>query len=160
MHATAVARGAVCVLLRGPSGSGKSDLALRLMALGPSSGLPIFARESVGRGDDAPCFRLVSDDQVLLRRTGDGLEASAPATIAGKMEVRGLGIIDVPAAAPARAVLAVELVNFGAVPRMPDHQSAEILGVVLPLLRLAAFEHSAPIKVALALAAAASSIGA
>ena len=61
------------VLISGPSGSGKSDLALRL----------------IDRG-----FTLVSDDQTIVRRDGDRLFASAPPTIKGKLEIRGVGIVE------------------------------------------------------------------
>jgi len=61
------------VLIGGPSGSGKSDLALRLLDRG---------------------FKLVSDDRTLVRRDGERLIASAPPNIAGKLEIRGLGIVD------------------------------------------------------------------
>ena len=73
VHASTVATGGRAVLLSGPSGSGKSDLALRL----------------IDRG-----FTLVSDDQTVVMREGDRLIASAPPTIAGKLEVRGLGIVE------------------------------------------------------------------
>ncbi|MBL8567160.1 MAG: aldolase [Hyphomicrobiaceae bacterium] len=159
IHATAIARGGACVLLRGESGSGKSDLALRLLALRWADGLPIFPEIGETNTTADAVFRLVSDDQVILRREGEGIIASAPATIAGKMEVRGIGIVDVPTIASARVVLVVELVVPDAVPRMPEHHSAEILGVVLPLVRLTPFELSAPIKVALALASAAAELG-
>ena len=146
------------MLLRGESGSGKSDLALRILALGPTSGLPIFPANGERNSAADASFRLVADDQVRLRREGEGIFGRPPATIAGKLEVRGIGIVDFPAVASARAVLVVELVAPKSVPRMPEHHSAEILGVVLPLIRLAPFEHSAPLKVALALASAATSI--
>ncbi|MFN3869796.1 MAG: HPr kinase/phosphorylase, partial [Hyphomicrobiaceae bacterium] len=80
VHATAVARHGAAVLLMGPSGSGKSDLALRLLAQTASPSLPT--------GD----FELVSDDHVLLHRDHDLVIASAPPSIAGKLEVRGIGI--------------------------------------------------------------------
>ena len=66
------------VLLRGPSGAGKSDLALRL----------------IDRG-----WCLVADDQTELKRVENALIATAPATIAGRMEVRGLGLVTMPSAA-------------------------------------------------------------
>src|SRR3954467_1212574 len=73
VHASTVASEGRAVLITGPSGSGKSDLALRLLDRG---------------------FTLVSDDQTLLKRSGTRLIASAPPTIVGKLEVRGIGIID------------------------------------------------------------------
>ncbi len=76
VHGTSVALGGDGILLRGPSGSGKSDLALRLIADGA---------------------RLVADDQTELRGVGETLEMAAPAAIAGRLEVRGVGILRVPA---------------------------------------------------------------
>ena len=73
VHASTVAIDGRAVLISGPSGSGKSDLALRLLDRG---------------------FTLVSDDQTIVRADGDRLIASAPPTIAGKLEVRGIGIVD------------------------------------------------------------------
>lgn len=152
VHATAVASGGACVLLLGPSGAGKSDLALRLMTLGAGDGLPQGGADPrAGRRD---AFRLVSDDRVLLRRVGEHLDAEAPEPIFGKLEVRGVGIVEVPALVRARAALCVELVAAAQVPRLPHGETFAALGVVLPLVRLAAFEASAPQKVALALAAA------
>lgn len=144
VHATAVARHGAAVLLMGPSGSGKSDLALRLLAQPASPALPT--------GD----FELVGDDHVWLQREDTVLSVSAPAAIAGKIEVRGLGIIEVAAAQAARVVLVVELAAHHDVPRLPHQAEIELAGIVLPLLRLPGLDASAPIKVAAALAAAVS----
>ena len=95
VHGTCVALGRRGVLLRGGAGSGKSDLALRFMAL-PSGG--------------ALCPGLVADDQVYVTANPDGtLTASAPPTIAGKIEVRGLGIMPVPFLPEAELVLVCDL---------------------------------------------------
>lgn len=139
VHATVIARRGVAALLRGPSGAGKSDLALRLLAMPASPNLPT--------GD----FTLISDDQVQLSITAGQLTATAPATIAGRMEVRGLGIVTLPATASARVVLVADLVQSGQVERLPEPDTVELLGVAVPLVRLAPFEASAPIKLALAL---------
>jgi serine kinase of HPr protein (carbohydrate metabolism regulator) len=130
LHASTVALDGRAVLITGPSGSGKSDLSLRLLDRG---------------------FTLVSDDQTLLRRDGDLLIASAPSTIAGKLEVRGIGIVDMEAAAEAPVALLVELT--GDIQRLPDDsRSRPVLGVQLPLVSIDAMTASAPAKVALALA--------
>jgi serine kinase of HPr protein (carbohydrate metabolism regulator) len=131
IHATCVACDGRAVLLCGAPGSGKSDLALRLIDAGA---------------------RLVADDQVILRTENDALIAAAPPTIAGRMEVRGIGIVVVPHVAAAPVVLAVELVAAAAVPRLPAPARRIFLGVSLPLLALAPFEASAAAKIRLALA--------
>ncbi|SER04344.1 HPr kinase/phosphorylase [Sphingobium sp. YR768] len=131
LHATSVAIGGRAVLLSGPSGSGKSDLALRLIDRG---GL------------------LVSDDYTLVRRVGGQLVASAPATIAGKMEVRGIGIVDLPALDEAPVALICAL--FDKVDRMPmEPIHRAVAGIDVPVIKIAPFETSAPIKVELALKA-------
>ncbi len=132
VHATSVALGGDGILLRGPSGSGKSDLALRLIDEGA---------------------RLVADDQTEIERAGAGLEMRAPATIAGRMEVRGLGIVRVAALASAPLRLVVDLVAPEAVERLPEPLLCTFLGVSVPLLLLAPFTASATAKLRLALRA-------
>ncbi len=138
VHATCVAidgaDGPLGVLLRGPPGAGKSDLALRLIDRGA---------------------RLVADDQCELRRqdgaAGDRLVARAPASIAGVLEVRGLGIMEVPSLAEAPVALVVDLVDPDRVERLPAAATEEILGLELPRVALNAFEAAAPAKLHLAL---------
>lgn len=130
LHATSVARAGTAALLRGPSGAGKSDLAIRLLDEG---------------------WRLVADDQTRLRREAGALVASAPEAIAGRIEVRGLGIREVPVLSEARVGLLVDLVAAAEVPRMPEAATEELLGIRLPLLALDPFEASAPSKLRLAL---------
>lgn len=143
IHGTCVALGRRAALLRGPSGSGKSDLALRFLFLarrGPAALEP-------------PA--LVADDQVQLSRDGDRILATAPESIQGRMEVRGLGIVGVKAIAESELVLVVDLVDPREVERLPAPDAkVQLLGLDLPLLRLAPLEGSAPIKLALALARA------
>ena len=129
IHGTCVALDGAAVLLRGPSGSGKSDLALRLLDNGA---------------------RLVSDDQTFVKMQNGRLVATAPETIAGKMEVRGVGILSVKSENSGILELVVDL---AADPpeRMPDSETTEILGIALPLLRLNPFEASAAAKLRLAL---------
>lgn len=128
VYATAVAIDGAAVLLRGPSGSGKSDLALRLVDAGA---------------------QLVADDQTLLRRDGKRLLASAPATLVGLLEVRGLGIVRVGAAQAAPLLLVADLVPPGEVERLPEARRETILGVSVPVVALAPFEASAPAKLRL-----------
>jgi serine kinase of HPr protein (carbohydrate metabolism regulator) len=143
VHGTCVALGRRGALLRGGSGAGKSDLALRFLAL-------------PGDGEFKPL--LVADDQVAVEATGKGrLLASPPTTIAGKIEIRGLGIVAVPYLAEAELVLVCDLVNDRDVPRMPPEpwERTEIAGRLVPALKLASFELSAPLKLKMALLLAA-----
>jgi serine kinase of HPr protein (carbohydrate metabolism regulator) len=129
VRGTSVAIDGRGVLLRGDSGSGKSDLALRLVDRGAV---------------------LVSDDYTEVRARDGLLLARAPATIAGKIEVRGVGIIILPAAADVPLCL---LVDLDRVPeRLPEAPApAEVAGTVIPAVALAALEASAPLKVEAAL---------
>jgi serine kinase of HPr protein (carbohydrate metabolism regulator) len=129
VHASTVAIDGHAVLIAGRPGSGKSDLALRLIDRGAV---------------------LVSDDYTILTRSGDGLVASAPETIRGRIEVRGVGLVEMSfeSAVPVALIVTVD----DTVPRMPaPDQSRTLAGFDLPLVALAAFEDSAPIKVELAL---------
>jgi HPr kinase/phosphorylase len=143
LHGTCVALGRAAALLRGPSGSGKSDLALRFLFLarrGPAALEPPT---------------LVADDQVLVRREAGRLLAGAPATIRGKLEVRGVGIMEVKAIAEVELVLVADLVGETEVERLPDADTTvRLLGLDIAAVRLVAREASAPIKLALALARA------
>ena len=129
VHASTVATDGRAVLITGPSGSGKSDLTLRLLDRG---------------------FTLVSDDQTLVRREDDRLIASAPPNIAGKLEIRGIGIVEMDHAGDMPVALLIELT--GDIQRLPDDsRERPILGVSLPLVSIDAMAASAPSKVALAL---------
>jgi len=130
IHASCVAIAGGAVLLRGPSGAGKSDLALRLIDAGA---------------------RLVADDRTRLQRQGAALIASAPDSILGLLEVRGLGPVNLPSAAPTPLHLIVDLVPLEAVPRLPEPRFETILDIALPCLALDAFAASAAAKVKLAL---------
>ncbi len=139
VHATCVAlkpRGKrwQAVLLRGPSGAGKSDLALRLIEAGG---------------------RLVADDQTRLARRGRSLIATVPATLAGLIEVRGVGIVKLARGqvlARAPLVLLIDLVTADRIERLPEPTRETLLEIDLPVLALAPFEASAAAKLRLALA--------
>ena len=129
LHASTVALDGRAVLISGPSGSGKSDLALRLLDRG---------------------FAMVSDDQTVVSRDGDRLLASAPPNIAGKLEVRGIGIVEMEHLDDVPLALIVELTSD--IQRLPDDsRKRPILGVGLPLISIDAMTASAPSKVAIAL---------
>ena len=128
VHASCVAIGGRAVLISGPSGSGKSDLALRLIDRGAV---------------------LVSDDYTLLEACGGSLIASSPETIAGKVEMRGVGIIELPHIEEVPVALLVDLA--GTPERLPEPRTVEIAGVAVPAVALSALEASAPIKVEAAL---------
>lgn len=130
VHGTCVALAGCGVLLRGEPGAGKSDLALRLIEDGAL---------------------LVADDQTEIRREGPHLLAQVPESLAGLIEVRGLGVVAVPFTPSSALHLVIDLVARDAVPRMPEPRSVQFLGVALPLFRLAPFEASAAAKVRLAL---------
>lgn len=137
VYGTCVALGPVAALLQGPSASGKSDLALRFVHAFPAT-------------DGA---RLVADDQVYVSMEGTRLMARPPAVLAGKIEVRGIGIIDLPHLPEAELKLIVRLSAPHDVLRMPPATlpEAEVAGRPLPVLILAPFEASAPLKLKLAL---------
>jgi serine kinase of HPr protein (carbohydrate metabolism regulator) len=129
LHATSVAIDGRVVMLRGPSGSGKSDLALRLIDRGAA---------------------LVSDDYTLVKRIDGRLVATAPDTIRGKMEVRGIGIVAMAALSDVPVALIADL--FDPVDRMPlEPVHRTVAGIAVPVVKISPFEASAPIKVELAL---------
>jgi serine kinase of HPr protein (carbohydrate metabolism regulator) len=128
------------ILIRGRSGAGKSDLALRLMTTTPTI---------AGR---APTVVLVADDQVILERRAGKVFGSVPASIAGRIEVRGIGIVALPYEAETQVRLVVDLVARREVVRYPESEMhVELLGIAIPRLKLAAHDASAPIKVLLGL---------
>jgi serine kinase of HPr protein (carbohydrate metabolism regulator) len=129
VHASAVSIAGRAVLIAGRSGQGKSDLALRLIDRGAA---------------------LVSDDYTIVRRVDGRLVATPPANIAGKIEVRGVGLLDLvyDSDAPVGLIIDLDL----PVERLPEEIERRMLaGVAVPVLGLAALEASAPIKVEAAL---------
>lgn len=125
VHATSVALEGRGLLLLGASGAGKSDLALRLIDAGAM---------------------LISDDYTLAERRNGRLLLRAPETIAGKMEIRHLGLVDMPHARDVPAALAIRLDEKPE--RMPEHVPTILLaGIAVPLVTLNGHEASAPVKV-------------
>lgn len=118
LHATCVARyrpgGWRALMIAGPSGAGKSDLALRL----------------IGRG-----WRLVGDDYVQVWASDGALYAAPAERIAGRIEVRGLGLMTEPFLPLARLALRVECTH-GPVERMPEPAFWTHAGISLPTLSL------------------------
>jgi serine kinase of HPr protein (carbohydrate metabolism regulator) len=130
VHASCVAIAGRAILIGGRSGAGKSDLALRLIDRGA---------------------RLVSDDYTILRRSDGRAIASAPATILGRIEVRGIGLVEREAVQQVPVALFVDLDNEPE--RLPGPGESRMLaGVAIPVVRLAGLEASAPLKVEAALA--------
>ncbi len=122
------------VLLRGPSGSGRSDLALRLIDEGAE---------------------LVSDEQVELRREGDAIlivmPPVMPAHLVGRIEARGLGLVPVPhVAGPVPLAWVVDMAETREIDRMPPSEEATYLGLAVPLLRIDPAKPSATAKLRLA----------
>jgi len=132
LHASCVALEGRGVLLSGPSGSGKSDLALRLIDAGAV---------------------LVGDDQLLVERTAEGLIARPARALEGLLEVRGWGLVRLPHEAACRLCLAVELEARERIPRLPEAHGWPLLGLELAHLRVDPRTPSAAAVVRVALAA-------
>ena len=128
IHATCVEVDGLGVLLRGPSGSGKSDLALRLIDTGA---------------------RLIADDYTELRIRNGRISASAPENIHGLIEVRGVGLLKVGAAVQAEVGAVIDLVGPEGVERLPEDDQTTLLGQPVAHFQLSPFEPSAPAKVRL-----------
>jgi HPr kinase/phosphorylase len=132
LHAGCVALSGVGVVLLGPSGSGKSDLALRLIDAGG---------------------RLVADDRLVVERHGDRLIGRPPEALAGLIEVRGLGIMRVEHCPFAPLGLVVGLEETAPCPRLPERMTQDLLGVALPYVSLDPRAPSTCAKIKLALRA-------
>ena len=122
------------VLLRGKSGSGRSDLALRLIDQGA---------------------RLISDEQVELERRGAALYAMVPSCmpehLLGHLEARGLGIVPVPHVASAFPLCwVVDMAPMHEIDRLPVAEQVDFLGVLVPSMKLDPSTASATAKLRLA----------
>ncbi len=126
LHGCAIRIGDLGILIRGPARSGKSSLALS--TLRRCTALKLEAL-------------LVADDRVVVAQdVGNGLSMSAPAALAGLIEVSGIGILREPFATSARLGLVVDLVDPAGIERLPEPRTAEILGQVIRRVELPAHE--------------------
>ncbi|MGB7406265.1 MAG: HPr kinase/phosphatase C-terminal domain-containing protein [Pacificimonas sp.] len=128
LHATTIAIDGYGVMIVGPSGSGKSDLALRLVDRGAI---------------------LIADDQTVLGKAGDRISARAVAGFEGKIELRGVGIVTLPHQKEATVKLIVRLSTL--VPRVPDPRVETHLGIDVPVMKFDAMRPSTPLLVEIAL---------
>ncbi len=120
LHATTVALKDRALLIVGPSGSGKSGLALQLMALGAA---------------------LVADDRTLVRKADTSLWAQAPEGLPPLIEARGIGLLRVPALTPAtQLALAVDM-GRTETERLPPVRQYSVMGQALPLVFHSAAPH-------------------
>ena len=138
VHGTAIALDSQGVLLRGASGAGKSDLALRLIEAGG---------------------RLVADDRVDLTLEGNTVLMSAPETIQGKLEIRGLGIVEIAFIDESPLTLICDLHPFDLIDRLPEQLDEMVLGCPVRTLGLDPRAASAVVIIRYALKVAAGEIG-
>jgi serine kinase of HPr protein (carbohydrate metabolism regulator) len=118
------------VLIEGASGSGKSDLALRAVQAG---------------------WSLIADDRTLVWRSGDALFGRAPDTLAGLIEIRGLGVVPAPFRRFVEICLLARCMQGRDIQRSPEPSDETLSGVVLPTIAIAALEASATAKLGQAL---------
>ena len=130
LHATAIAIEGQGVLIRGPSNSGKSDLALRLI-------------------DDGA--QLVADDRVNVACVENYLNISAPDNLKGLIEVRGVGVVKIGAVDKAALKLIIDLKPGTDIKRLPEPREETLEGVAVLVLELNPFEVSAVAKIKMAL---------
>lgn len=129
IHASAAAMGNRGVLITGPSGSGKSDLLIRLIDAGAT---------------------LIGDDQIIIDKQRRGLTVRAPEALQGLVEIRGMGIVRMPSTSSVPLHLVISL-HATPVPRLPEQGLATYLGVTIPSIVLDPFSASAVARVRAAL---------
>ena len=113
IHATTVSIGGLAVVITGKSGSGKSSLALQLLALGA---------------------RLIADDQTQIEAFGNGIWASRPTTLPSKIEARGIGLLNADMAETGKVALVVDL-DDTETERLPPPKTTEIHGEKITIWR-------------------------
>src|SRR3546814_964990 len=124
LHSSTVSVNGRAVMIEGRSGSGKSDLALRLIDRGA---------------------KLVSDDYTIVRRKGKMLLASPPENIAGKIEVRGIGLVEMTHVSDLPVALVVQF--FDVVDSMPTTPALRVMaGISIPVMNIPPHASQAPIK--------------
>ncbi len=119
LHASCVVAEGAAVLILGPSGSGKSGLALQLIGMGAG---------------------LVADDRTRLWREGDRVMADAPDRLRGLIEARQVGLLALPCAGPAPLALVVDM-GKQETERLPERRYTRVLGLDLPLTRKSNMAH-------------------
>lgn len=140
LHGTCVSVGGEGVLILGEPGTGKSDLALRLID-----------EPGFGISESPMRSKLVSDDQVIITRHEDKLIASSPPAIRGKLEIRGLDIVVLATQPSAALSLVVKLQTLSGIERLPSHAAFDLLGLALPLVEIDGNSPSAPARLRAAL---------
>jgi len=140
VHASVARVGDRGVLIRGRSGSGKSSLLLALLSSGSAT--------------------LVADDRAHLAAESGRLIAAVPETIAGQMEIRGVGIVRRPHVSPVAVDLVVDLLPLAECPRLPDGEQARAVleGIAVPRIFIAIGAHDGVARVIAALARSAAEI--
>ncbi len=114
-------------LIEGPSGVGKSDLALRALESG---------------------FRLVADDRVAVFASGGRIYGAAPPALAGLLEIRGLGVVSQPSISISAIAMVVRCIDApSAVERLPEPRFEALCGVNVPVFDLWPLEPAAPAKI-------------
>lgn len=131
-HACALEINATGILIKGMSGSGKTSLMLGLIERAAQYNITAA---------------LIADDQVILKTNGDTLEASAPETIKGLVELRGYGIMKCANKATTQIALVVELVEDEKIQRMPEASFGRVEGINLPLLKVPLRHESQAVRI-------------